>query len=444
MKNRYQLIIPVIPTLFCATTYCSAQKVISNYKPNIIIFYIDDMGYGQPSCYGGELVNTPNIDNLAENGVRFTNGYVSAPISSPSRVGLLTGRYQARTGHDANTGVPGRELEINETTIAQRLKDLGYKTGIVGKWHVGETTLDYLPLARGFDYYFGHAGNINEMRGRQYIDGNISVEFPSHPITSETWAKKSIDFIETNDPGKTGNPFFLYLAFNAVHTPIVAKESTLKQLKHIENIRERTYAGLIMEADDAIGQVMKIIRKMGIEENTLIYCISDNGGAYSLAEMNGLRGRKWYLFEGGIRVPFIIQWKSKIDSGWVSDEPVIQLDVLPTVINAAGGEVNSDWEIDGVNLLPYLIGNDDTINRDALYWRFGSQYAIRKGDWKLVKALEAQKKPILINLKEDKAETTDLFSSYPEIAEELQKKWDDWNSQMKPPRWNDERWDRTE
>lgn len=434
-----------LAVLFGTGINCSAQKNVTNQKPNVVIFYIDDMGYSQPSCYGGKLITTPNIDKLAQNGTRFTNGYVSASICSPSRIGLLTGRYQAHTGHDANGGSAiGRELDLKEVTIAQRLKDLGYTTGIVGKWHVGETNLEHLPLARGFDYYCGHAGNINENKGRQYIDGNESIEFPADPITSETWGKKSIGFISKNNPKTTGKPFFLYLAFNAVHTPIVAKNETLEKLNYIENEKARNYAGLIIEADEALGKVMTKIQEMGLEENTLIYCISDNGGAYQFAEMGGLRGRKWYLFEGGIRVPYIVQWKGKIAPGSVSHEQVIQLDVLPTVIAAAGGEVKSEWRIDGKNQLPYLTGKVKTIERDALYWRFGTQFAIRKGDWKLVKALETQKEPMLVNLKEDVGETTDLSSSYPEKVKELQQMWDKWNSRMLPPRWIDQRWNRTE
>lgn len=444
--NRSTCIVnTALAVLFGTGINCSAQKNVKNAKPNVVIFYIDDMGYSQPSCYGGKLIATPNIDKLAQNGIRFTNGYVSACICSPSRVGLLTGRYQAHTGHDAISGnAIGQELDLKEVTIAQRLKDLGYTTGIVGKWHVGETNLEHLPLARGFDYYYGHTGNINEKKGRQYIDGNESIEFPADPITSETWGRKSIEFISNNNPKTTGKPFFLYLAFNAVHTPIVAKNETLVKLSYIENEKAKNYAGLIIEADEALGKVMNKIQEMGLEENTLVYCISDNGGAYQLAEMDGLRGRKWYLFEGGIRVPYIVQWKGKISPGKVSDEQVIQLDVLPTVIAAAGGEVKSDWGIDGINQLPYLTGKVKAIEREALYWRFGSQFAIRKGDWKLVKALETQKEPMLVNLKEDVGEITDLSSSYPEKVKELQQMWDKWNSRMLPPRWVDKRWNRTE
>ncbi|MFC2081071.1 sulfatase [Bacteroidota bacterium] len=427
-------------TLAALLSYCpesSGKK--PDKQPNILILYIDDMGYSQPSCYGGELISTPNMDQIAANGIRFTNGYVSAPICGPSRVGLLTGRYQARTGHDANSGrAPGKELDLNEVTLAEYLKKEGYKTGIVGKWHLGETELAHLPLSRGFDYYVGHGGNINEKNGRQYMKGNKSVEFPAHPITSETWGKRAVEFISEN----CNDPFFLYLAFNAIHTPIVAKEETLEKLSYIENKQARLYAGLIKEADDAIGEVMKKLRDLDLLENTLVFCISDNGGAYPIAEMNGFRGRKWYVFEGGIRVPYMVQWKGVIEPGRISDEPVIQLDVLPTALAAAGGNAAPEKELDGLNLLPLLTGKKENLGREALYWRFGSQFAIRKGDWKLVKAIKTQDKPMLVNLKNDPGERYDLAEEYPEITKELQEMWNEWNSRMKPPRWNDDRWNR--
>ena len=214
-------------------------------KPNIIIFYIDDMGYGQPSSYGGQLIITPNIDKMADNGVRFTDGYVAAPICGPSRVGLMTGRYQARTGHDANGRSIEKSLVLDEVTMAELLNKQGYTTGIVGKWHLGAVEPEYLPLARGFDHYIGHEGNINEKGGLGYIQGNKAIDFPDHPITSDAWEEESIKFIDK----RKKDPFFLYLAFNAIHTPIAAKEETMNQLLHIKNERHRAYAGMIKKPE---------------------------------------------------------------------------------------------------------------------------------------------------------------------------------------------------
>jgi len=213
-------------------------------------------------------------------------------------------------------------------------------------------------------------------------------------------------------------------------------------LSFIENEQARTYSGMIRETDEAIGRVMEFLQESGLEEQTIIFCISDNGGAYKLAEMNGFRGRKWYLFEGGIRVPFIVQWKAKIPGGQVIKEPVIQLDVLPTLLDLTGGLPAPGKELDGMNLLPLMTGKVDTLDREALYWRFGTQYAIRKGSWKLVKALQTQEEPMLVNLDHDPGEQVDLSDEYPELKKNLISSWQDWNEKMIPPRWEDNRWNR--
>ena len=404
-------------------------------KPNVIVFYLDDMGWGQPGCYGGKLAPTPNIDRLAADGVRFTNGYVTGCICSPSRVGLVTGRYQNRTGHDSNSNRPGRELDLKETTIAQRMKQAGYATGIVGKWHIGEGP-EFLPIARGFDFAFGSIGNLGEGKGPHFYRGREVLDsVPGAPVTSPIYAKEAIGFIEAH----RSEPFFLYLAFNAVHSPHVASEKWLQKFADRPN-REQKYAANLSEVDEALGHVMDKLRTLKLEENTLVFCISDNGGAAAEAEMGGLRGRKWLLWEGGIRVAWLAQWKGRIPSGRVLDTPVIQIDVLPTALSAAGVEVKPEWQLDGVNLLPLLEGKTDKLPRDALYWRYGVQYAVRQGDWKLVKASK-EMEPMLVNLATDRGETTDLTKKHPEQAAKLQALWDQWNARMPPPRWEDSRWD---
>jgi len=404
-------------------------------KPNILIFYLDDMGYAQPGCYGGKLAPTPHMDSLAAGGVRFTDGYVAACVCSPSRVGLLTGRYQQRTGHDANGGGAGRELLLSETTIAQRLKAIGYTTGIFGKWHVGATTPEFLPAARGFDFAVGSVGNIGEGEGPSFFrDQELLHDLAGAPITSPVYARESVGFIEANQ----NKPWFLCLSFNAVHTPHVASQKWLDKFKHLPK-RDQNYAANIAEADEAIGTVLGKLRELKLEENTLIFLISDNGGASPQAEMAGLRGRKWQLWEGGIRVSWIAAWKGRIPAGRVISEPVIQLDVLPTALAAAGGAVKPEWQLDGVNLLPLLEGKTGKLNRDALYWRFGVQYAVRQGDWKLVKAGK-DLAPMLVNLATDRGEQTDLTAQHPEKAKALQALWEQWNATMQPPRWEDKRW----
>ena len=413
-------------------------------KPNILIFYVDDMGWAQPGCYGGKMAPTPNIDALAAGGVRFTDGYSSGCICSPGRVGLLTGRYQSRTGHDANPQKAGRELLLSETTMAQRLKSAGYTTGIVGKWHLGDTAPEFMPHARGFDFAVGSVGNLGEGKGPSFYRGKEKLnELPGAPITSPVYAREVIGFMEQSNV----KPWFLYLAFNAVHAPHVASQKWLDKFKHLTK-HDQQYAGLVAEADEAIGDVMAKLRAMKQEENTLIFLISDNGGAYQNAEMGGLRGHKWYVWEGGIRVSWIAAWKGRVPGGRVSHEPVIQLDVLPTALAAA----NVAWppaqdapakadatSLDGVNLLPLLEGKADKLAPRELYFRFGVQHAVRAGDWKLVKAGKDME-PMLVNLAQDLGEQKDLSAQNPEKKKELQSLFDKWDATMKPPRWEDQRW----
>lgn len=419
--------------LFLAFAVLSpALHAVAASKPNVLIFYLDDMGYGDPGCYGGKLAPTPHIDSLAKNGVRCTDGYVSACVCAPSRVGLMTGRYQARTGHDSNAG----DLALTETTMGQRMKEAGYTAGIVGKWHLGAGK-DTLPAARGFDFSIGSVGNLGgEGEKTGFFRGTeVMPKLEGAPITSPVYAREACGFIERSQD----RPWFLYLAFNAVHNPNVASESVLARFPNLLR-HERDYAASIAEADDAIGTVLEKLRSLGMEENTLIFCISDNGDSSPFANREGLRGHKWLLWEGGIREPWIVQWKGCIPAGRVVSTPVIQLDVLPTALAAAGIEAKPAWQLDGVNILPVLEGKADKLDRDTLYWRFGPQFAIRHGDWKLVKAGKDMQ-PMLVNLTTDRGEQTDLSAEQPDKRKQLQSEWDAWNAQMQPCNTNDRRMD---
>ena len=449
--------------LALGTSLCAATK------PNIVIFYLDDMGWAQPGAYGGKLAPTPNMDRLAADGVRFTNGYSSGCVCSPGRVGLMTGRYQARTGHDANPTREGRELLLSEMTMAQHLKPAGYTTGIVGKWHLGDTAPEFMPLARGFDFAMGTVGNLGEGKGPSFYRGNeLLKELEGAPVTSPVYAKEACGFIDANKD----KPFFLYLSFNAMHSPIVASPPWLEKFKDLDK-RQQAYAALIGEADEAIGTVMTRLRDLKLEENTLIFCISDNGGANALAEQSGLRGSKWFVWEGGIRVTWMAQWKGTIPGHRVVNDPVIQLDVLPTALAAAessplapreeqgvskadkandssqasqAGEASSSSRrsematvLDGVNLLPLLKGETEKLAPRELYFRFGVQHAVRQGDWKLVKASKDMV-PMLVNLATDPGEQKDLSTENPAKKAELTALFEKWNASMQPPRWEDQRW----
>ena len=403
-------------------------------KPNVLIFFVDDMGWAQPGCYGGKTAPTPNIDAIAAGGMRFTNGYSSGCICSPGRVGLLTGRYQSRTGHDGNSTRPGTELLLSETTIAQRMKALGYTTGIVGKWHLGDSSPEFLPLARGFDFAMGTVGNLGEGKGPAFYRGKeLLADLAGAPVTSPVYAREAVGFMERNND----KPWFLDVSFNAVHSPHVASEKWIEKFKELPK-REQQYAALVAEADEAIGTVMAKLRELKQEENTLVFVISDNGGAAQQAEMGGLRGRKWFVWEGGIRVSWITAWKGRIAAGRTSAEPVIQLDVLPTAL-AAAGDTAEPGQLDGVNLLPLLEGKTERLDPRELYFRFGVQHAVRKGDWKLVKAAKDME-PMLVNLVQDPGEQKDLSADFPGRKSEMVALFEKWNSTMQPPRWEDLRW----
>jgi arylsulfatase A-like enzyme len=410
----------------------AAPLAAADRKPNVLILYADDMGYADLACYGNKRVPTPHIDALAKAGVRFTDGYVSACVCSPSRVGLMTGRNQCRTGHDANSGRAGRELDAKEVTAAQRMKEAGYVTGIVGKWHLGSTTAAYLPVGRGFDTSFGSVSNLGE--GDFYRGPNVTPKPPEAPITTPLYAREAVKFIEAN----RDRPFFLYVAFNAVHAPHVAAERYLERYKTLAPQQQR-FAAMIAQLDDEVGGILTKLHDLKLEQDTLVFFVSDNGGA-GRADKGWLRGGKWYLWEGGVRVPFIVRWTGRVPGGRVAKEPVVQLDVLPTALAAAGVGVKPEWKLDGVNLLPLLEGKADTLGREALYWRFGTQFAVRQGDWKLVKA-NKDMKPMLVNLAADRGEQKDLSADQPAKAKALLALWEKWNAENQPPRWVDRRWD---
>jgi arylsulfatase A-like enzyme len=438
-------------------------------RPNIIVIVGDDMGYADIGVHGGREIPTPHIDALAAAGVRCTSGYVSAPYCSPTRAGLLTGRYQTRFGHEFNPSAsPGRRggrrrvganandaetlgakpgLPLAETTIADRLQAAGYVTGLVGKWHLGNDAAQR-PLERGFDEFFGFLGGAHPYvpgEGPAILRGDEPVD--EREYLTDAFGREAVDFIERH----RDEPFFLYLAFNAVHTPMQADDARLQKFASIQDEKRRTYCAMMAAMDDAIGRVTAKLQDSGLEQNTLVFFISDNGGptmqgTATNASINApLRGSKRTTLEGGVRVPFFVRWPDKVPAGKVYDQPVIQLDVLPTALAAAGIEAPADAKLDGVNLVPYINDEHSTAPHEALCWRFGPQMAIRKGDWKLVKydpvvdgqrgrATEAK----LYNLAEDIGEARDLAAQRPEKAAELQADWEQWNELNAPPLWRQE------
>jgi arylsulfatase A-like enzyme len=416
----------------------------SKTRPNVLIVLADDLGYADVGFHGCKDIPTPNLDALAAGGVRLTNGYVSGPYCSPTRAGLMTGRYQTRFGHEFNpAGDQG--LPLNETTLADRLKAAGYVTGLVGKWHLGAAPQLH-PHRRGFDEFFGFLGGAHDyFRSAGILRGTEPVNELDY--TTDAFGREAVAFIERHK----ARPWFLYLAFNAVHTPMQATDDRLAKFKHIADPQRRTYAAMTLALDEAVGKVRRKLADTGLEKNTLVFFFSDNGGptmpgtTVNASSNAPLRGSKRTTLEGGIRVPFVISWPGRIKPG-VDGWPVIQLDVHTTALAAAGVEVKPEWKLDGVNLLPYLSGQQQGKPHDVLYWRFGQQMAIRAGDYKLVRydtnvdtRTGRGNQPVseanLYRLSDDIGESKDLAAAMPEKLKELQTKWDAWNATLAPPLW---------
>lgn len=404
-------------------------------RPNILIFYADDLGWGELGCQGfTKDIPTPHIDSLAKNGMRFTNGYVAATYCSPSRAGLMTGRYPTRFGHEFNSVANVVGLRSDQTTMATRLKALGYATAAVGKWHLGNQP-ENRPTRRGFDEFFGTLNNTPFFHPTAFIDSRVSneVQVVKDPdfYTTDAYAERAVDWIGKNKD----KPWFLYLPFNAQHAPLQAPKKYLERFPTITDKKRRIFAAMMASMDDAIGRVMGTLRELGQEENTLVFFIADNGGpTASTTSKNGpLRGFKMTTFEGGPRVPYIAQWKGKIPAGKTYDLPVMNLDVLPTAIAAAGGKPEASWQLDGVDLMPFVTGAETARPHPTLYWRFGPQWAIRHGDMKLVVSRGGSGKPELYDLAADPGESKDLAVAQPEKVKELQAMWDKWSAEQSTP-----------
>lgn len=448
--SRFSTFCSLIAVVFVCNSSISAGEKPSR-KPNVIVILADDLGYADVGIHGGKEVPTPNIDSLAKNGVRCSSGYVSGPYCSPTRAGLMAGRYQQRFGHEFNPvrlefGGKGQGLDVQVPTIADMLRAAGYVTGLVGKWHLGEEP-EFHPQSRGFNEFFGFLAGMHsyfeaeDKTGGKILRGRTPTKLEGY--LTDVLAKEANGFIERNK----NRPFFLYLAFNAVHTPMHAPDSTLKRFKYIQDPTRRTYLAMLAEMDDAVGKVLAKLRELNLEEDTLIIFLSDNGGPTTKFAVNGsrnfpLRGSKGDTWEGGIRVPFLVQWKGRLPAGKVYDRPVISLDIVPTALAAARSETKAEWKLDGVNLLPYLDGKNQAAPHEALYWRFGTQMAIRKGDWVLVRPSlgkgeyeNVAKTPMLFNLAKDIGQENDLAKQHPDRAREMQADWDRWNATLMAPRW---------
>ena len=455
-------------------------------RPNVILIVADDLGYGDLSAYGGPIA-TPHIDELAQTGARMTAGYVSAAVCSPSRAGLLTGRYQSRfgyeynffgnyeSGQDAQLGLP-----LDQSTLADVLKGAGYATALVGKWHLGVRDV-YHPMERGFDEFFGHLGGgtaylESPVAGAQWWpedaapspregvawairDGREVVEVPGY--LTDVFAAKAVDFIERQ--AAVDAPFFLMLAPNAPHTPIQATAEYVERHLGIEQEGARLYAAMVSAVDDMVGDVMAALAEHALD-NTLVFFMSDNGCINYMPDVictnAPLSGAKRYHLEGGVRVPFIVNWQAALPGGQVYDEPVISLDVFATAAAAAGVDAATE---DSVNLMPHLLGSAADAPHEFLFWRAAPNAAVRWGKWKLWKvdkgnlpesALGAARLlpfdprgrnsplgqlTVLYDLSQDIGEHENVATQHPEVVAHLEAALQSWRAELSEPIWDSHR-----
>lgn len=488
MKHLFAFVTAVATT--AASVLAAAPE---SSKPNIIVILSDDQGYGDCSAYPQHAsdVNTPNMDAIAKAGALFTNGYVSAPVCSPSRTGLITGRYQQRFNKEAGwrAAMPERA-----TSIAEHLRDLGYATMMIGKndfgFHLPSKADRRYPINHGYDRVLGFDSHAHDyylltkdiedraIRPHEGPSANVgpldfdkgTKDFPD-AYTTDLFTDAAIDFAKENVAAH--KPFFVYLAHNAVHDlveQVPQKYLDRYNLKSIplydpsmgsyldyyhryntigeyvdETAMRKYYLANLACLDDSIGRVVAAIDKLGVADNTLVVFLADNGASVnSGGNSSPLRGSKFTTFEGGIRVPMMIKWPGKVKPGQTIDDPAISLDLLPTLVEAAGGAIKPEEQVDGVSLLPRVQGiEDESLSGRTLYWKFLKQWAVRRGDWKLVAASQPEgkhgtvswllrgpvsKQPQLFNLKDDPAEQKDVSKDHPEIVKELTDSYRTWES----------------
>ena len=437
----------------CITVFSSvpaAPDVVT--KPNLIIILTDDQGYGDVGFNGCKDISTPNLDSIAHNGVQFLNGYVSYSVCSPSRAGLLTGRYEQRFGHERNPrwepANPKCGLPLTETTMADALKKAGYHTGAIGKWHLGAEA-SFHPLKRGFDEFFGFLGG-----GHRYFPQELTLANPfaaknevesyrlkilrnDSPVQTtqyltDEFSDEAVSFVDRNKD----KPFFLYLAYNAPHAPLEAPPKYLQRFPNIQDPRRRTYAAMVSAVDDGVGRVLEKVKALGLDDKTLVFYLSDNGGPIQAnASNNGpLRGAKGSPWEGGIHVPFAAQWPGHLTAGKTFAPPVISLDIFATISALANAPANPAHPLDGVNLMPYLTGEKSGDPHEAIYLRMYDKgaFAVRGDDFKEVIPMR-DSAPQLFDLAEDIGEKTNIADAHPDQLKRLENLRVEWNAQLIAP-----------
>ena len=411
-------------------------------RPNVIVIVADDLGYADVGFQGAKDIPTPHLDRLAAAGVRFTNACVSHPFCSPTRAGLMTGRYQQRFGHENNPKYDPSDatagLPLTETLLPQVLSAAGYATGIIGKWHLGATAPMH-PLRRGFQEQFGFIGG-----GHDYFKANgpeeqreyfIPIERNGKPAElteylTDAFSREAEAFVRRHAAG----PFFLYLAYNAPHAPLQVPDKYLERVRSIEDGKRKPYGAMVTAVDDGVGRVTAALQELKLENDTLVFFLGDNGGPVEMTHAsNGpLRGQKGHVYEGGFRVPFVMRWTGRIAAGRTFDYPVISLDIFPTAAALAGAKLPAK-PLDGVDLMPYVTGARSGAPHQRLFWRTGGgeSWAVREGRYKLVRHRGGA--PELYDLETDIGEAKDIAAAKPEVAARLDAARAEWDKQLMQP-----------
>lgn len=461
LKNGLKRL-PVTGLVYLGSTFLT----YSAGKPNILIILADDLGYNDLGFTGSKDIKTPQLDALATNGIIFTNGYVTHPYSGPSRAAILTGRYQARFGMEINPTYSPFDihmgLPLTETTFASRVKDAGYTTGVIGKWHMGASPQHH-PNNRGFDHFYGFLGG-----GHSYFPNAVTTILPLTtkdgganyganegsflPLSLNKGGGEFKEYLTTalsRDAAefvkKADKPFMLYLAYNAPHSPLEAPKETIEKYNFIENKSRRTYAAMIDKMDEGIGMVIDALRKSGKLDNTIIFFLSDNGGVADIGKYEKevyasnypFRAGKGSMYDGGFHVPFIIHWPAGISKPHKFDGLVSSLDIAATAVAIAEADT-TNAKLDGVNLVPYLNGSDKKSPHEALFWRGdeGAVWAVRTPNSKFVmSSAQKNKIPELFDMIKDPSETTNIVESQAKERKKLATLWNLWNAGNQPIMW---------
>lgn len=437
----------ILRLMLAAALMMVASHCMAADKPNIILLFADDAGYGDFGFHGSRHFQTPNLDRLAKSGVRFSQFYVTGETCGPSRAGLLSGQYQQRFGYEEinvpgimspNSSLLGDEMGLptDLKTMGDYMQSLGYHTGVFGKWHMGVADR-YHPLKRGFNEFYGFRGGARSFFAYQdpksiphenWMERNFENYKEPEGYVTNVLADETCSFIDRNKD----KPFFAYVSFTAVHTPMQADPDDREMFPELEGDR-RTAAQMTFAMDRACGQIMEKLEAEGLAENTIVVFSNDNGGPM---DKNGssnfpLSGVKGTQLEGGIRVPGVISWPAKLKGDGVYEMPASTLDLIPTFIAAGGGDPTAMEGLDGVNLLPHLAGESETRPHQTMHWKMETRAAIRDGDWKLMRFPDRPAE--LFNLVEDPAEQNDLASEKPDLVRELFKKQFAWELELDRP-----------